>query len=78
MLNEAPDEFLDPITSALMKDPVIMPTSKQTIDRATILRHLMTDPRDPINRAPLAPEDLVDNVELRTRIQEWLQEQRAK
>lgn len=35
---EAPDHFLDPIMSTIMSDPVILPSSKQTIDRTTIAR----------------------------------------
>lgn len=35
---EAPDHFLDPIMSTLMTDPVILPSSKQTVDRSTIAR----------------------------------------
>jgi U-box domain len=72
LIAEAPDEFLDPITQSLMRDPVIMPASRQTIDRPTILRHLMTDPRDPISRASLTPEDLLPAPELKARISEWL------
>lgn len=33
-----PDEFLDPIMSTVMTDPVILPSSKITIDRQTIAR----------------------------------------
>jgi hypothetical protein len=32
-LGDAPDEFLDPIMSELMRDPVILPTSNTTMDR---------------------------------------------
>jgi ubiquitin conjugation factor E4 A len=45
-----PDEFLDPILSILMKDPVILPSSKVTVDRSTISRHLLSDQSDPFNR----------------------------
>jgi ubiquitin conjugation factor E4 A len=38
MLAGAPDEFLDPIMSTLMIDPVILPSSRTTIDRSTIAR----------------------------------------
>lgn len=37
-LAEAPDEFLDPIMSTLMTDPVVLPSSRQTVDRSTIAR----------------------------------------
>ena len=39
--DDAPDEYLDPITSTLMIDPVMLPSSKQITDRATIARHLL-------------------------------------
>lgn len=39
--DDAPDEYLDPITSTLMIDPVMLPSSRQIIDRATIARHLL-------------------------------------
>ncbi len=39
--DDAPDEYLDPITSTLMIDPVMLPSSRQIIDRGTIARHLL-------------------------------------
>ena len=77
-LLDIPDDFMDPIMCTLMKDPVILPTSNTTMDRAAILRHLLSDPRDPINRAPLAKEDLIPNTELKALIDEWLAAQRAQ
>ncbi|CAG2056146.1 unnamed protein product, partial [Timema podura] len=53
MLSDAPEEFLDPIMSTLMLDPVILPSSRTTVDRSTIARHLLSDQSDPFNRAPL-------------------------
>jgi ubiquitin conjugation factor E4 A len=38
---DAPDEYLDPIMSHLMVDPVVLPNSRKTIDRSTISRHLL-------------------------------------
>lgn len=40
---DAPDEFLDPLMATVMRDPVVMPTSGQTIDRTTIERHLLSE-----------------------------------
>lgn len=40
ILTGVPDEFLDPIMSTVMMDPVILPSSKITIDRQTIARFL--------------------------------------
>ena len=41
LFEDAPDEFMDPIMGYVMKDPVILPSSKQTVDRSTISRHLL-------------------------------------
>jgi ubiquitin conjugation factor E4 B len=55
---DAPDEYLDPIMSTLMEDPVILPSSGLSIDRSVILRHLLNDPTDPFNRSFLSAEML--------------------
>lgn len=39
ILSEPPDEFLDPIMLTLMVDPVILPSSRATVDRSTIARY---------------------------------------
>lgn len=36
-----------------MEDPVLLPTSGNIVDRSTIRAHLLSDNRDPFNRAPL-------------------------
>ena len=77
ILGEVPDEFLDPIQFTLMRDPVTLPTSGQTLDRTTIARHLLSDPKDPFNREPLTVEMLKPNDDLRSRIEEWLREQKS-
>ena len=53
LLADCPDDFLCPIMSVIMMDPVRLPASKQTVDRSTIARHLLSDQSDPFNRAPL-------------------------
>lgn len=45
-----------------MEDPVILPTSRTAIDRSTIRSHLLSDPNDPFNRAPLKIEDVVPGM----------------
>ena len=42
-----------------MKEPVILPTSRVTIDLATIKSHLLSVPTDPFNRSPLKIEDVI-------------------
>lgn len=69
-----PDDFLDPILSILMKDPVILPSSKMTVDRSTISRHLLSDQSDPFNRSPLSMDLVIPNVELKTEIDRWIKE----
>lgn len=77
-LPEPPDEFVDPITSTLMTDPVILPTSNNVVDMSTICRHLLSDQKDPFNRSPLTLEMVQKHVELRERIQQWLAEVKAQ
>lgn len=68
---DVPDEFLDPVTCALMDDPVLLPTSNHVMDRAAIARHLLSDPRDPFNREPLSIEQLQPLPDLKRRIDEY-------
>ncbi|KAF9077770.1 ubiquitin elongating factor core-domain-containing protein [Rhodocollybia butyracea] len=77
-LGDIPDEFLDPLMFSLMKDPVILPSSHTSIDRATIKSHLLSDTTDPFNRMPLAIEDVIPNTELKNQIEAWLVERRQQ
>ena len=77
-LGEIPDEFLDPLWYTLMRDPVILPTSRATVDRSTIRSHLLSDPQDPFNRSPLKIEDVVDDVELKRKIDAFIAEAKGK
>jgi len=71
-LGEIPDEFLDPILQTLMRDPVKLPNSKVTIDRPTITRHLLGNTTDPFNRSLLTVDMLVDDVDLKKKIDEFI------
>lgn len=75
-LSDPPDEFLDPIMSTLMLDPVILPSSKVTVDRTTIARHLLSDQTDPFNRSPLTMDQVQPDVEIRDKITQWTKEKR--
>lgn len=74
---DAPDEFLDPIMSTLMTDPVILPSSNVTVDRSTIARHLLSDQTDPFNRAPLTMDKVKPNLSLKADIEKWIAEKRS-
>ncbi|KAL0450500.1 UNVERIFIED_CONTAM: putative ubiquitin conjugation factor E4 [Sesamum latifolium] len=58
-LGDIPDEFLDPIQYTLMRDPVILPSSKVIVDRPVIQRHLLSDSTDPFNRSHLTADMLI-------------------
>ncbi|KAH8483609.1 hypothetical protein Peur_064076 [Populus x canadensis] len=77
-LGEVPEEFLDPIQCTLMKDPVILPSSRTTVDRPVILRHLLSDNTDPFNRSHLTVDMLISNTELKARIDEYIRSQELK
>lgn len=76
-LGPIPEEFEDPLMATLMEDPVILPTSGQTVDRSTIRSHLLSDPKDPFNRQPLVISDVIENVELKARIAAFKAERKA-
>lgn len=77
-LGEIPDEFLDPLMFTLMEDPVKLPSSKISMDRSTIKAHLLSDPTDPFNRMPLKLDDVVDDEELREKIQQFKKQKKAE
>lgn len=70
-LGEVPDELLDPLMFTLMEDPVILPSSRVTIDRSTVKAHLLSDPTDPFNRMPLKLEDVIDDVEMKEKVAQF-------
>lgn len=80
-------EFLDPLLSTLMRDPVLLPTSGTIVDRSTISQHLLNDPTgtlngnylhldsffsDPFNRKPLKVSMLEPATELKERYLQYL------
>jgi U-box domain len=50
-----------------LQDPVLLPDSKITVDRATIERHLMSSKTDPFNRSPLTLDAVKPNTALKVR-----------
>nr|CDS27718.1 ubiquitin conjugation factor e4 a [Hymenolepis microstoma] len=75
---DAPDEFCDPIMGEIMEDPVRLPTSNKILDRKTIYRHLLSDPKDPFNRQPLEMAMVIPETELKEKIQAWMTAKRAE
>ncbi|XP_066259795.1 ubiquitin conjugation factor E4 B [Euwallacea similis] len=72
-LEEAPDEFKDPLMDTLMTDPVLLP-SGQIMDRSVIMRHLLNSNTDPFNRQPLTEDMLLPVDDLKERIRIWKSE----
>ena len=70
--DDAPEEFLDQITTLLMTDPVKLPKSNVILDRKTIETHLLSDQSDPFNRSPLTKDMLIPCPELKAKIQEYI------
>ena len=71
-----PPEFEDEIMGMLMEDPVVLP-SRHVLDRSTIVQHLLSDPKDPYTRQPMTIDDVVADVALKARIEEWKESKRA-
>jgi len=77
-LGEIPDHFLDPLMYTIMEEPVILPTSKVSVDLSTIKSHLLSDPTDPFNRSPLKIEDVIPNDKLKAEIAAFRKEKAKK
>lgn len=75
-LGDIPDDFLDPLMATLMEDPVLLTTSGTTVDRKTIVAHLLNNKIDPFNRLPITMEQVVPNTALKARITQFLAERR--
>jgi ubiquitin conjugation factor E4 B len=71
-LGEIPEDFLDPIMQTLMLDPVKLPTSGKVMDRAVIMRILLTEHLDPFNRAELKPDMLESDQDTKDRIHTFM------
>ena len=69
--DDAPEEFIDPITTQIMSYPVLLPSSRVIVDRSTIETHLLSDPTDPFNRTKLTIEMLVSVEDLKLKIDEY-------
>lgn len=53
---------VDPIAWVIMKDPVMLPSSKAVVDRTTIKQQLLSVPQDPFNRSKLTIEEVIPGM----------------
>ena len=70
-MSNIPDEYLCPITLAIMKDPVLMKDG-QTYEREAIANHLKKSPLSPLTRQPLDMKDAIPNYALKSMIEKYL------
>ncbi|GAA98825.1 uncharacterized protein L969DRAFT_95506 [Mixia osmundae IAM 14324] len=73
---DVPEEFMDPLTYTIMRDPVLIPKSNNILDRTSISQHLLSEATDPFTRQPLTIEECVPAVDLKSRIDAFLQAKR--
>ena len=74
-LDDVPDEFIDPISGDIMKNPVYLP-SKVAIDQSTAYELLIGDPIDPYTRRAFTKDDIVPVPELKEKIEAYIKEQK--
>lgn len=61
---------------SVAQDPVQLPQSRQLVDRATINRQLLNKKVDPFSNTPLTAEQLIEQPELKARIEAWIAERK--
>lgn len=82
--SDAPDEFFDKITCELMSDPVTIllnpqdePDPGYIIDRETLKRSFIEQgKKDPFRTVPVTDDQIVEVVELKQRILDWVKSKR--
>lgn len=75
-MDDVPDEYTDPISGDIMKDPVYLP-SKNVVDRSTVNELLLNDPTDPFTRLPFTEKDVVPAPEIKEKIDAFIREYKA-
>lgn len=71
-VSEAPEEYICPISGDIMQDPVMLPSSKQILDKGSIKQILLNDEHDPFNRAPLKFSEIIELPDLKKKIDAWI------
>lgn len=75
---EIPDDFQDPISMCIIKDPIHLPTSDYAVSRETFEQLKQHGCLDPISQLTFKPEDCYPDVALAKRIEEWVAEKRRE
>lgn len=72
-----PDEFLDELVFTPLENPVMLPRTKQIVNRETILQYIMTDKTNPFDREELTV-DLLDSYNNQEDIRSVIDEKKNK
>lgn len=79
IVENPPDEYLCQITADLMIDPVQLPTSKSIVEKKAILEHLALNGNyDPFNRMKLSETEIIPLLDLKAKIDQWIEERKRK
>ena len=71
---DVPDEFLDPIMSTQIKEPVFLPDTDVMMDKSVISTHLLSNKTNPFTRGELTLDMLEEynrREDVRKRIKEF-------
>jgi ubiquitin conjugation factor E4 B len=69
-LGDLADRYQDPLLYTIMTDPVQLP-SGYTMDRTTIVQHLLNNNHCPMSRREMTIDDIVPLPELKAEIEAW-------
>lgn len=72
-----PEEFVDPLTCNPIQNPVRLLTSRITVDRSTYDMLMMNGGIDPFNRMPLTEDMVVEDGELKRKIDDYYSSRRG-
>ncbi|CAD8125225.1 unnamed protein product [Paramecium sonneborni] len=72
------ERYIDCLTNLLMSDPVMLPNSKQIVDRVTIKRLLIKKQEDPFDRSFLSEDMLVEQNELKQEIKQYIESKKQE
>ena len=70
--DEVPDEFCDPITFEVMKEPMVVSVSGVTYERSVIEEYIKENGEDPMTRQKVTIDQIIPNRALRDSIERWM------
>ncbi|EJW03887.1 hypothetical protein EDEG_01824 [Edhazardia aedis USNM 41457] len=74
ILKEIPDDYFDPLTCEIMKNPVRLLTSNKVVDKSTFDMIMIGDCIDPFNRESIDETKIVYETKLKEQINEYIRQ----